>query len=153
MSMPHRRIALESTRKLLGELLEEAKDEHVRFALQAVCVLIDETLSAAPISETRSNRIDPRISHLTATTLQTAVGEELDCGISDISAGGALVFIGSEMNWDIGDMFLLDVPWLSARVQCEIRAIEGDRYHVRFLQLDERARLSIEKALLSGVCR
>jgi hypothetical protein len=153
MSMPQRRIALESARKLLGELLEEAKDEHLRLGLQAVCVLIDEDLSAAPISETRSIRSDPRINHLTATTLQTAVGQELDCGISDISAGGALVVIGSEASWGIGDTFLLDVPWLPEKVRCEIRAIDDDRYHVRFLELDERARLSIEKALISGVSR
>jgi hypothetical protein len=145
------KLYIETARDILRDLIMSATDQKQIAKLSLLVDLIEEAFRHTVPSRPNTLRNEKRFNHLTATTLIDAAGVRVECGISDISSGGALVFLGDTPVSSVGDSFELLVPWLSALVRCKVRgALEG-ALHVQFIDLSERERLTLEKALDADV--
>lgn len=122
-----------------------AADETHAAAIVRTLELIGLARIALRLPESDDVRKDIRADYLVATQFTTASGRPVECGLADLSAGGAKVIVGSDLTLTAGERVSLDIPWLNKSAACEVRSAEPGCFHVQFLDLTEHEKAALEK--------
>jgi hypothetical protein len=101
--------------------------------------------ASSPLSPEAMRRY-PRF-HYERPAKLTVGGQEVDCIVNDISAGGALIRIAGPLS--VGATVILTMP-VVGRLAAEVRHRDGDRAGLRFT-IDPRSQLNLVKQLSTVV--
>lgn len=135
-------------REIRRAIIQPSVDQSATMLDHAIELIASARIQIS-LSMPSEHRAALRSEHLAATVLRTIDGKAFECGIVDVSAGGACLMGAAGIPAKAMDAISLDLPWLAKPVECIIRVKRGDTLHVAFADLTPDEQLTLEKVVES----
>lgn len=135
----------------LKRLLSRADDDVLRRELAMVLHELSDTRLELLAPKLGDKRTAMRVPLGGILTGRTGAGEVFECGLHDVSIGGAL--IESDRKFDTQQPIWLNLPAVDAEIESVVLGAVGDFVHLGFKQLSPDAEMQLTKSIESRFMR